>query len=157
MSHSIFTLSIAICFSIATDGELRLAGGDTNSSGRVEVYHRGEWGTVCDDGWGITDAHVVCRQLGYSRATSAPGRAFFGRGSGPIHYKYVTCTGSETRLADCSQNGLGRYKYSCYHYEDAGVVCDTTQGELILCLLSLNSSTVFCTSVVLLVQHIFKQ
>ena len=113
----------------ATEGDVRLVGGATDNEGRVEVYHNGEWGTVCDDFWDITDANVVCRQLGYSGATSAPVRATYGQGTGPIHYDNVQCTGSETRLANCSHNGVG--VHNCGHHEDAGVVCTTNmQGKL---------------------------
>ena len=105
-------------------------GGATDNEGRVEVYHNSTWGTVCDDDWDITDANVVCRQLNYSRATSAPGLAHFGEGSGPILYDNVACNGTETRLADCSHLGLGIH--DCNHFEDAGVVCYifVTQGQL---------------------------
>ena len=45
------------------DGDLRLMDGINNSSGRVEFCHDGEWGTVCDDNFGIQEARVACRQL----------------------------------------------------------------------------------------------
>ena len=47
-------------------GQIRLQGGSYSSYGRLEVYCNGQWGTVCDDGFGPTDARVACRQLGYS-------------------------------------------------------------------------------------------
>ena len=46
-------------------GEVRLVGGQEESEGRVEVCINGEWGTVCDVGWGSQEAQTVCRQLGF--------------------------------------------------------------------------------------------
>ena len=47
-------------------GMIRLQGGIYFNQGRVEVYCNGQWGTICDDGFGSTDAQTICKQLGYN-------------------------------------------------------------------------------------------
>ena len=49
-----------------THGEVRLNGGLNLLEGRVEVCVNNTWGTVCDDGWDVYGARVMCRQLGFS-------------------------------------------------------------------------------------------
>lgn len=87
----------------------------------MEILHAGLWGTVCDDDWGLSDATVVCRQLGCGEALAATTNAFFGYGTGHILLDNVHCEGSETRLATCSSLGWG--VHNCGHHEDAGVFC----------------------------------
>ena len=101
--------------------DIRLVNGGANY-GRVEVYHNGQWGTVCDDGWDINDANVVCRQLGFSSAAFAPLLATFGQGSDPIWMTNIKCQGEEESLFNCAHAGW--IVKNCIHREDASVVCN---------------------------------
>ena len=42
--------------------------------GRMLICDNGIWRTVRDEGWGVEDAQVVCRQLGYA----AQGKSWSG-------------------------------------------------------------------------------
>ncbi|XP_059914172.1 deleted in malignant brain tumors 1 protein-like [Gadus macrocephalus] len=106
----------------ATEGEVRLVnGGNGSCSGRVEVFLQGQWATVCDDGWDLADAQVVCRQVGCGRVLSAPRGATFGPGQGPIGLANVKCNGHESELTQCGHRVPTHW---CGHSEDAGVVCE---------------------------------
>ncbi len=64
------------------EGDIRLVGSRARhgNMGTVLVMHSRMWGAVCDHEWGMEDAKVVCRQLGFTGARSAPRRSLFGGG-----------------------------------------------------------------------------
>eukprot|EP00798_Chlamydomonas_sp_ICE-L_P025729 gene25729-11388_t len=108
------------------EGYPRLVNGwQDGSSGRVEIYHGGQVGTVCDDKWDDDDANVVCKQLGFDGGYADWG-ATFGPGYEwqPIWMHRVACNGSETKLTDCPfYKGSTWGLHTCSHWEDAGATC----------------------------------
>ena len=115
------------------EGSVRLMGGATPLEGRVEVFLRGHWGTVCDYSWDFLDAIVVCRQLGNLQAVEALRKAVFGAGSGPSWYNNLYCTGTERNLTECRKS-ISYTGSACSHSRDAGAVC-SSQSHALLCIL----------------------
>ena len=118
---------VAYILNSVLDQIVRLADGYRPGEGRVEIFHDGHWGTVCDDYWDLNDAQVVCRQLGQGRAHRAPMSSLFGVGNGLIWLDNVHCVGNETSIVDCTHNGWN--DHNCIHYEDASVICSNVAAE----------------------------
>ncbi|KAM4802578.1 macrophage scavenger receptor types I and II [Urocitellus parryii] len=100
---------------------VRLVGGSGPHEGRVEIFHNGQWGTVCDDRWELRVGQVICRSLGYQGVQSVHKGAHFGQGTGPIWLNEVFCFGRESSIEECNIRQWG--VRVCSHSEDAGVTC----------------------------------
>ncbi|KAG1952929.1 scavenger receptor cysteine-rich type 1 protein M130-like [Pimephales promelas] len=120
-----FLMLMFLCYMVklTTSDSVRLVNGNSRCAGRVEVFHDGQWGTVCHWAWDMPDAAVVCRELDCGEPVDALGDAHFGRGSGPISMGFMLCSGSETALKDCTSDSRYNIKSYCDHSRDAGVVC----------------------------------
>ncbi|XP_029568486.1 lysyl oxidase homolog 3B isoform X2 [Salmo trutta] len=92
-----------------------------HNEGRIEVFYKGEWGTICDDDFSLSNANVLCRQLGFVSATGWTHSAKYGKGLGKIWLDNVQCNGGEKSIELCKSRGWGNS--DCTHDEDAGVIC----------------------------------
>ena len=96
----------------------------------MEVKYGDQWGGVRSNNWGIDEANVVCRQLGYPSAKQAWDNGYFGRGSGLILLNDVECHGNETNIDQCDHDEWNhiycyyRYDYRSSYCSAVGVTCD---------------------------------
>lgn len=116
------------------EGDIRLVGGPHGMEGRLQIFHGGGWGEVCDDyfdgGYGSSyygySTTTVCQQLGYR------GGAFVSTYDAPSDtflLDDVNCTGSERRIDACPHLAWGTE--NCFRFEGAGFRCDVhAEGDV---------------------------
>ena len=125
------TISYIISLCPNRTGNLRLVDGSNKCTGRVEMYHNGQWGTVCDDNWDMKAAAVVCQSLQCGKA-KIPKRGFFGRGSTQMLIGNVTCKGREFSLDECVQTYMS--SSTCNSTTVAGVLCSGKRTSYYYCM-----------------------
>jgi len=130
--------------------DLRHEGGTNNGkAGRLEVWHQGEWGTVCDGGasqhaFDVYDAQTVCRQLGFSGGKPLFTKYSMGknRGSGQVGSEKGTgqmlgMIGSgKIWLAgvDCSSSSYNKDFFQCSGGKNFGLaVCSHDEDVFMQC------------------------
>jgi hypothetical protein len=131
-------------------GSLRLCGG-TSTSGRIEIYNRNRWGSICDDiyssSWVRNFGVVACRQMGFSGPDTRVGYSWYGSRygvffnagqsshcggtNGPIWMDDLRCNGNEASIPQCPFGPRRRRtwgSHNCRHYEDVAVACVGSAG-----------------------------
>ena len=73
---------------------------------------------VCDDGWSLVNAEVVCRELQFYGVSMITKGSHFGYTSGYFSMDDIVCHGNESRITDCPHSETD----NCYGGEAAGVV-----------------------------------
>ncbi|XP_018356826.1 PREDICTED: uncharacterized protein LOC108757046 isoform X3 [Trachymyrmex septentrionalis] len=115
-----------ICTAENFDYGIRLAGANNSHEGRIEVKILGHWGQVCDDGFGMINADVICKELGFDLGALEvrPG-GFYGNLDPPTRFMVdqLKCRGNETTLRECDFNGWG--VHNCQPEEAVGIACKT--------------------------------
>ncbi|KAL6268222.1 hypothetical protein P5V15_001333 [Pogonomyrmex californicus] len=106
---------------------VRLLGGKTNLEGRLQIKIGNKWGTVCNYGWTILDAALVCHQLGFildfenwlMERAQIPNAGI----NEDILLSNVRCTEYDNDITKCRAEREQDFENSCTHANDVGVRC----------------------------------
>ena len=116
-----------------------------STNGYVKAFYNGQWGYICTrgsystSGWGMDEANVVCRQLGYDEAVRSAARHVYIPDPNYV-ISEVVCRGDEENLQECwvdanfettayTPNPWGYENNRCPYGSEAGVTCRNVQGK----------------------------
>ena len=107
-----------MCF--VADFQVRLNGSSLSFAGTINVLYYGIWGGILGFYVDIRVGHVVCRQLGYSRAERIFSYASFGRVIGPLWIWSIQCNGNETEISQCKVETWDMHHWYYSYYQRPG-------------------------------------
>ncbi|EDV22998.1 uncharacterized protein TRIADDRAFT_681, partial [Trichoplax adhaerens] len=122
----------AVSIKCYVNGALRLINDNSTqtTSGIVQIYQNGTWGTVCSRySFSRSAANILCKQLGYKTAFSYDCCSKYAHITGKIWIGEINCYGNETSINDCPQ--LSFNSKSCMHQSDVGLHCSEGEVRLI--------------------------
>ncbi|XP_052772761.1 uncharacterized protein LOC128211759 isoform X2 [Mya arenaria] len=99
--------------------DMRLANGQSEREGRVEIKVFDTWGTICENGFGLAEANVICHMIGFPPAQAAYGVDAYGQGTGPIFVDDLSCGQFDTHINNCTYVTYD----DCTHLQDVAVKC----------------------------------
>ncbi|MBU1245028.1 DUF4215 domain-containing protein [Myxococcota bacterium] len=114
---------------VAAEGDLRLVAGPHGMEGRMQIYHSGAWGEVCDDYWEAGTFNLpynkygpdaACQQMGYKRGTSL-GYGVYPAPTDTFVLDDVRCAGTEFRMVNCPHGAWSTE--NCSASEAIGLSC----------------------------------
>ncbi|XP_055004150.1 deleted in malignant brain tumors 1 protein-like isoform X2 [Boleophthalmus pectinirostris] len=107
-SYEIFIRAYRSEWSMSVTGRLttppdsvRLSGGPGRCSGSLEVHTDQLWSSVCAEGFGQTEAEIICRELDCGGVSDLQG-ALITEGS--VVGRSFHCSGAEAALKDCESS-----------------------------------------------------
>ena len=132
-SNAVYFYSIGLSQSNGTGSQnfdVRLVNGPDQSSGILQIYFNGVWGTVCQEGFTNIAACVVCRQLGFEG-----GRTLlftnFDFATGVVWLDNVNCSGTEENLNQCGHAPWGVHNCFPVHMLDVNIQCNGEPSHVI--------------------------
>ncbi|XP_032396137.1 scavenger receptor cysteine-rich type 1 protein M130-like [Etheostoma spectabile] len=122
------TIIFPTSLEIICSDSVRLVNGTSLCSGRLEVkstQSTQSWSSVCEEGFDLQDAEVVCRDLGCGAPSVLQG-ALYGDMEAPVWTKEFQCRGHESALLDCDSSD----RNTCSSAKAAGLTCSGRGEEL---------------------------
>ncbi|KAL2103708.1 hypothetical protein ACEWY4_000576 [Coilia grayii] len=110
----------------ALDLVTKVIGDGYECRGRVEINHDGQWVTVCNRGWDMSDTRTVCREVGCWLASLPNGFKFSPNRA--VWLNHISCTGEAPDPMYCSHSSR-----NCTSHDDPTMDCS---GRPVLSILA---------------------